>query len=638
MCGIAGLIDPALQADELRATVRRMTDTLVHRGPDDEGCFVTDGAGLGMRRLSIIDVAGGHQPVGNENGSVQVIFNGEIYNYLELRAALAGAGHTFRTHSDTEAIAHAYEAYGVEWLSRLRGMFAIALWDQPARRLMLARDRLGKKPLFYVQDGRRLLFASEIKALLAADARLAEEDPDALVPYLRFGFIGEPRTMFRRIRKLPAAHYLVHHDGDTRVVPYWQLTFDEGGMAPRSERQWREELDALLEEAVRIRLMSEVPLGVFLSGGLDSSTIVAYMRKAGVRPLKTFTIGFDRPEWDETADAQRVAQQLDTEHHVLTVRGGDLVANLPDTILKLVRCFDEPFGDSSSLPTYHVSKLAREHVTVILSGDGGDELFAGYPSYQGIRFAEQYRRLPAWLGRQLLPGLAHAAAALLPPGHRYGALRAERVLRDSALPFAAMYVDKMSLCRREQVAAVLSAATRARLNGSPEADVPPDVRAVLHSALPAVSKASYGDFRFRLLDDMLVKVDRMSMAHSLEVRSPLLDHRLVEFVGRMPPHLKLRGWQTKAILRDTVRRYLPPQTLRKRKQGFSVPLRDWLRTGLHEMVGDYLDGSRPRLSADMFNRAAISAILREHRTGAADHSNMIWLLLNYAAWRELYVA
>jgi asparagine synthase (glutamine-hydrolysing) len=635
MCGIAGLIDPASPARAVEETLRCMTSTLFHRGPDDGGTFAANGVGLGMRRLAIIDVASGQQPVSTEDGTIQVVVNGEIYNFLELRAELARAGHTFRTRSDSEVIAHMYEEHGVDFLARLRGMFAIALWDKRAQRLLLARDRMGKKPLFYALLGDRLFFGSEIKALLAAAPRRGEPVPSGLPPYLRFGFVPEPRTMFRDVHKLPAAHFLVHEAGATRIAPYWTLRFEAD---PRpSQAEWREKLDAALEEAVRIRLMSEVPLGSFLSGGIDSSAVVAYMRRAGVQPLRTFTIGFDRPEWDESADAAAVAARLDTDHHVLRLREEDLTANLPATLLALVRQFDEPFGDSSALPTYHVSRLAREHVTVILSGDGGDELFAGYPSYRGLRFAESYRRLPAWLAQTLLPAMARGVASHLPLGRRYGALRVAKVLHDSALPFPSMYLSKSAVCAADAVRRVLTPDARLGLAGDGDGVWPPDIDAVMRSALPSVSKASYADFRFRLLDDMLVKVDRMSMAHGLEVRCPLLDHRLVELVARMPPGLKLRGFETKAVFRDTVRPYLPARTVRKRKQGFSVPLREWLRTRLREMVGDYLEAGGGRLPSALFDRRAVAAMLAEHHRGAADYSQLIWSLLNYAAWQELYV-
>ena len=466
MCGIAGLVDPAVPAAPMRRIVSLMTDTLVHRGPDDEGLYVAHGVGLGMRRLSIIDVAGGQQPIANEDGSVQVVFNGEIYNYLELRKELSRRGHVFRTNSDTEVIAHLYEEKGVETFADLRGMFAVALWDQRARRLVLARDRMGKKPLFYAQRGNTLLFGSEIKAILAADPTLAEPDVDSLAPYLQYGVVPEPRTMFRHVRKLQTGHWLVHEGGETTVAPYWRLEFIDDEASAPSRQQVIEELDRLLEEAVRIRLMSEVPLGIFLSGGLDSSTLVAYAHKAGLRPIKTFTIGFDRRAWDESADAEVVARHFGTDHHVLTLREQDLADDLPDTVLTLVRHFDEPFGDSSALPTYYVSKLAREHVTVILSGDGGDELFAGYTAYKGLRFAHHYQRVPQWLGRRHFPDIVEHGARWLPPGRRYGALRIARVLRDSELPFERRYLLKGSLCRPDLFRQLLTDDAAMRLSRS----------------------------------------------------------------------------------------------------------------------------------------------------------------------------
>jgi asparagine synthase (glutamine-hydrolysing) len=637
MCGIAGLIDPDLSKSTVRPMLQRMTDAIIHRGPDAEGFFISDGVGLGMRRLSIIDVAGGRQPIANEDGQVQVVFNGEIYNYLALRNDLTRRGHLFRTNSDTEVIVHAYEERGVDSLTDLCGMFGIALWDQRARRLLLARDRLGKKPLFYAKRGNQLLFGSEMKAILAADPTLAEPDPESVVPYFQYGALGEPRTIFRQIRKLPAAHWLVYQDGEIQIAPYWRLNLDDGGAARPNRKQVMEELDALLEEAVRIRLMSEVPLGVFLSGGLDSSTIVAYAHKAGLRPLKTFTIGFDRPEWDESADAEVVARHFQTDHHVLTLREQDVATSLPETLLALVRHFDEPFGDQAALPMYHVSKLAREHVTVLLSGDGGDELFAGYTTYQALQFAEHYRRLPRWLGGDRLPALVQSGAQWLPAGRRYSALRVAKVLRDSRLPFEAMYLTRASSCGPDLLRQLFTEDLIDQLHHTQVPSYADDISAVMRSSLPAVSKASYADLRSGLVDGILVKVDRMSMAHSLEVRSPLLDHRLVEFALGLPPSLKLRGWETKAILRDTVRRYLPRSTARKPKQGFRVPLREWLRTGLHEMVGDFLESANGRLPPEIFNRATIGRLLLQHRQGEADHSVPIWLLLNYAAWQDLYI-
>jgi len=633
MCGIAGIVDPALPREEILRIVRRMVDTLVHRGPDDDGYFADDGVGLGIRRLSIIDVAGGHQPLGNEDGRIQAVCNGELYNFADVRARLQARGHTFRTGSDVEIVPHAYEEFGIECLSEIRGMFGLALWDGGARRLLLARDRLGKKPLFYSYRRGRLLFGSEIKALLAADPELAEENEEALAPYFRFGFVPEPMTAFRHVWKLPAAHRLVHQDGNLAIEPYWELDPGADPVPPVDHAEAVEELDRLLEEAVRIRLVSDVPLGIFLSGGLDSSTIVAYAHRSGQHPLKTFTIGFDRPSWDESPDAQLVADHFGTDHHVLVLREEDLAASLQETIFTLVRHCDEPFGDSSALPTYFVSKLAREHVTVILGGDGGDEIFLGYSSYRGIRFAEQYRRLPAFLASGLIPGALGLAARWMPAGRRYGLQRAQKVLRDSVLPFEQMYAAKQSVCRETVIRQLFGSEPP----GAGDRWFPPDVAATLHSGLPSLAKAGFSDLRFGLVNDMLVKVDRMSMASSLEVRTPLLDHRLVEFVSALPPDFKLRGWQGKAILRDTVGPALPRATLRKRKQGFAVPLREWLRTNLNEMVGDYLEARDGGLSADIFDRSGVRRILREHRGGEADHSTAIWLLLIYATWHDLYL-
>jgi asparagine synthase (glutamine-hydrolysing) len=636
MCGIAGIIDPALPSGEIRRTLERMADAIWHRGPDEGGFFVRDGVGLAIRRLSIIDVGGGHQPVGNEDRQVQVVLNGEIYNYLDLRAELLGRGHTFRTSSDTEVIAHLYEEKGADCLTKLRGMFGVAVWDQRNRRLFLGRDRLGKKPLFYARQGKRLVFGSEIKAILAASPELADPDPQAVVPYFRHGFVSEPKTMFRGIRKLPAAHWLSYREGEATISRYWQLRIPDDARASRPVGEVKEELDHLLAESVRIRLMSEVPLGVFLSGGLDSSTVVAYAHKAGLRPLKTFTIGFDRPEWDESRDAQAVADHFQTDHHVLHLSEDDLKAHLPETVLSLVHHFDEPFGDSSSLPTYYVSKLARQHVTVILSGDGGDELFLGYTSHQGVKFAEYFQRLPPWLKRRTLPMLARAGAGCLPAGQKYGALRAVKVLEDSLLPFERMYVSKGALCSEDMLKQLFTKEFSAQTSRFRTPQYSDDVAEAIHSDMLPLDKASHIDLKHRLLEDMLVKVDRMSMAHSLEVRSPLLDHRLVEFALSLPTSLKLQRWRTKAILRDTVRRYLPAATLRKRKHGFSVPLREWFRGSLHEMVCDYLSAANGQLAPGVFNHVTVSRLIDEHYRGERDHSSVLWLLLNYAAWNSVY--
>ncbi len=635
MCGIAGIIDPRLSPDEVRSVLRDMTDVIAHRGPDDQGHVARHGAGIGMRRLSIIDVAGGQQPIANEDGSIHVICNGEIYNFDLLRPRLRQRGHVFATASDSEVLLHLYEDHGVDAFRELRGMFGAAIWDHGRRRLILGRDRLGKKPLYYAQLGDRFLFGSEMKSLLAAEPRLRERDDTQLAEYFQFGYLHEPNTIYRHIKKVPAGHFAVLEDGQLKIEAYWRLDFTTNDQ--RSPQQWCDELDHLLTEAVRVRLQSEVPLGVFLSGGIDSSAVVAYAHAAGLRPIKTFTIGFDRPAWDESEDALRVARHFDTDHHVLHLSEAELRTSLPETLLKLTRHFDEPFGDDSALPTYHVSKLAREHVTVILSGDGGDELFAGYSSYQGARFAQHYRRrLPFWLGHHVLPGMARTTARFLPEGLRYQALRVAKVLRDSSLPFERAYRDKTSIWNDRELRQLI---TPDLLNGCDyfgEQYLPDALWQIMQSDRDVVSRLTEIDIHSYLVDDILMKVDRMSMAHSLEVRSPLLDHHVVELAASMPTQMKLRGRVGKAVLRDVLARHLPPQTLTKRKQGFAVPLRDWFRHGLSEMVSDYLEYNGGRLPSHIFSQEKVQQILHQHRQGVADHGRKIWSLLSFAAWHDLY--
>ncbi len=635
MCGIAGMIDPSRDANDMRRAARRMTDVIIHRGPDDQGAYVEDGVSIAMRRLSIIDLAGGHQPIANEADDIHVVCNGEIYNFAELREQLLAAGHRFTTQSDTEVIVHLYEQHGVDCFQYLRGMFGIAIWDRTNRRLVLGRDRLGKKPLYYAHQKDRLWFGSEIKSLLAAEPQLNQADYSTLAEFFQFGYLHEPKTFYQAILKLPAAHYAVFERGQLTIQPYWRFSFQPDDQP--TLLQWEDRLDALLEDCVRVRLRSDVPLGVFLSGGIDSSAVVAYAHQAGLHPLKTFTIGFDRDEWDESEDAWRIAKHFETDHHVLRLSSTDLKRHFADTLLEIVRHFDEPFGDASALPTYHVSKLAREHVTVILSGDGGDELFAGYNSYRGALFGTRYRSmLPNWLGRHVLPSLTDAAANSLPQRHRYALRRAAKVMRDSALPFAAGYRDKISIWTPREVRELLRQDVLDQSDFAGDQYLPDSLWTILQSSGDIVSRLSEIDIRSYLVDDILVKVDRMSMAHSLEVRSPLLDHHMLEFAATIPSRFKVERNTGKALLRRVLDRHLPPRTINKAKQGFSVPLRDWFRHGFSELLGDYLLGGSSRLPGDVFVQSKVEAVLDEHRRGVADHGRKIWLLLVFAAWQDQY--
>jgi asparagine synthase (glutamine-hydrolysing) len=615
--------------------VAAMVSTLVHRGPDDQGLTAARGAAIGMCRLSIIDIHGGNQPIFTEDASIAVVQNGEIYNFAALRTELEASGHRFRTRSDTEVIAHAYEEHGaVTGMASLHGMFAIAIWDSRTHTLVLARDRLGKKPLYFAHDGRRVVFGSEIKALLAADPALGTVDDEALVPYLRYGFVPEPRTMYRHIQVVPPGHVLTFQDGRLTVTQYWHPIPPDGDAAPKTFESCLEELDALFVDAVQERLVSEAPLGLFLSGGLDSSIVTAYAARASRAPVRTFTIGFDHPRWDESKDAARVAAHFGTDHHELTLHERDVERTLPETLFALAGAFDQPFGDPSALPMYHVSQLAAEHVTVILGGDGADELFGGYSTYRGVAFADWFRRLPL---AALAPALARLTAVTL-RWKRYELLRAAKVLDDSLLPFEDLYLRKKTILRAPQLERLLSAELRPQVLGTePPAWIPPDVATILRGSASRVQRMGYGDLRFGLLNDMLVKVDRMSMAHSLEVRSPFLDHRIVEFALRLPAAWKVRRQTTKYALRETVRGVLPAATLSKPKQGFNVPLREWLCGSLASLTDDLLLGS-DLLPRELFDHTGVEALLAAHRERRADHSDAIWLLLSYAAWRSTRTA
>jgi asparagine synthase (glutamine-hydrolysing) len=635
MCGIVGAVQFGLSDLEFEARLRRMTDQIVHRGPNSAGHLCANGCGIGMRRLSIIDLAGGHQPISNEAGSIHIVCNGEIYNFVELRKDLIARGHQFKTHSDTEVVLHLYEEYGDQCLQHLRGMFGLAILDaRGAGRLLVARDRLGKKPIFIANAGGAFYLASEMKSILAVAPELAEPDYSTLAEFFQFGYIRQPKTIYRHIRRLPAGHYGVYEHGHFSVQDYWRLPVEINETL--TEREWREELDATLKESVRIRMRSDVPLGVFLSGGLDSSTIVAYASQEVSHPLMTFTIGFDRTEWDESEDAARVARHFGTQHHLLRLTEAEMRESLQDSLQRIVFHCDEPFGDASALPTYIVSRLARQHATVILSGDGGDELFAGYTFYRGMQFAEKYRRyLPYWLGRKGLPGVFQWASRLLPGGIRYKTQRIAKVLRDSALPLEQAYRDKASIWLASDLHELFSPDLISEQEFLGTQFLPDEMMQVLRSDRELVGKISEIDIHSYMLDDILVKVDRMSMAHSLEVRSPLLDHKVVELAARMPTSMKIRNRQGKHILREVVRPKIPPAVVRKGKQGFSVPLRDWFRGQLASFVKETL-GPNGSLPKEIFNQSKVQQTLQEHREGRVDNARKIWLLLMFATWHKLY--
>ncbi len=624
MCGICGIIDFGRNEPAPTATLAAMNDTLRHRGPDEDGLLRTAFATLAMRRLRVIDPAGGRQPVTNEAETISAVYNGEIYNFRELRADLTRQGHTFRTRSDTEVIVHAYEEFGEGCLDRFRGMFAFALWDSRCQRLFLGRDRLGIKPLHYWVSGDRIVFASEIKALLRFPELSPEIDEQALDLYLTYGYIPSPFTIFRGIRKLPPAHFLIAERGRTVVRGYWD--FIPADRSTRSEGEYREALRERLRESVRMHLVSDVPLGAFLSGGLDSSTVVALMSETLPGPVKTFSIGFREGAFNELPHARAVADRYGTEHHELLVEP-EAIERLP----ALLTHFDEPFGDSSAIPTYLVSEFARKHVTVVLTGDGGDEIFGGYEWQRRYLMTRRFQALPLSIRRRL-PSLA---AFRGPVRYRAGQEKLRNFLLDAALPAEDGYLRRLTLFDARAREALYSPDLQRTLNGW-------DSQAALRywlQRLPATdfrNRMLYADTHFYCPEDCLTKVDRMSMAWSLEARVPLLDHTLVEFMASVPPDLKLRGLTSKYLFRRAVRDLLPGPLLVKRKQGFSIPLGRWLRGPLHDALRDSLLGVRARqrgwLRTDLIQR-----MLDQHATGERDHAHRLWALLALELWAREYV-
>ncbi len=625
MCGIAGKLnyDPACPVDA--PGLQRMCHTLIHRGPDDWGLYIDGALGLAMRRLSIIDLATGQQPIHNEARTVWTVYNGEIYNFPELRRRLEARGHAFYTHTDTEVIVHLYEEYGVDFPRHLNGMFAIAVWDAVQRRLVLARDHMGIKPLYYAALSDRLLFGSEIKALLADDFR-PTLDLDAVSIYLSLLYIPAPYSIYREIRKLEPAHTLVWQDGRIDVRPFWDLASVTPLQPPYDASLLQSELRARLAAAVQQQLVADVPLGIFLSGGLDSSAIVAFARQSHNGPLKTFSIGFDDPSYDETHLARIVAERFETEHTELTVR-----PDATDLAPKLVAHFDEPFADSSAIPTYYLAQLTRRHVTVALGGDGGDELFAGYATYQADKLAAVYEHLPGPISRGLVP----AVVRQLPVSDRKVSfdLKARRFVAHALLEPGRRHYAWKAFFNDDLKGELLDPGLRAALNGGLDGYGPFRRQYEAAAHLDELSRYQYADTRVSLPDDMLTKVDRMSMAHSLEARVPLLDVGLVEFAFRLPGALKMPGLKLKHFFRETMRDILPREILRQPKRGFNAPMSRWLKTDLRPLVESYLAPDTVARQG-FFQPAVVSRLVADHQAGRADYSRNLWALLMFNLWAE----
>ncbi len=635
MCGITGAVwtSPGKAVDE--DVLSRMTAVLRHRGPDDHGTYYRPldaandhpvGVALGHRRLSIIDLAGGHQPMSNEDGSVWVLLNGEIYNFRQLRCRLEAAGHRFRTQCDTEVLVHLYEEEGEQFVRQLNGMFALAIWDSPRNQLLLARDRLGQKPLFYRREANRLLFASELKSIVQVPDVPRQIDPQALDLYLVYQYVPHPWTIFAGTSKLSPGHYAVWRADRLEVRPYWQPDLNREDPLPANE--YKEELRRLLRSAVQLRLQSDVPLGAFLSGGVDSTIIVALMQQLGDEPARTFSIGFAERQYDETRFARLAARHLGTRHQEFRVEP-DAVEILP----KLVWHYDEPFADSSAVPTWYVSQLTRQHVTVALTGDGGDELFAGYPRYRAVALAARCDRLP----RPLRKVLAGPIRRLIPPSARYKSplRRLRRFLEqlDQAPP--ERYLGWIAIFDADQRRALY---TDEFARSLPEED-PLDFLAQaqrLSEKRDAVTSTSLMDLLTYLPCDLMTKVDIASMAHGLECRQPMLDYRVVELAARMPLRYKLRGGRGKRLLLEAFGHLLPGEICRRGKMGFGVPLDSWFRGPLAPFAESLLLDRRTA-SRGYFRRQRVAQLLSEHIAGRADHSYRLWSLVVFELWQRTWV-
>jgi len=620
MCGIAGIFNYRDSAPVDRFQLKRMGDSMVHRGPDDEGFFLSGPLGFAHRRLSIIDIKSGHQPMFNEDHSIVIVFNGEIYNHQELRAELEPKGHTYRTNSDTESIIHAYEEFGDDFETHLTGMFGFALWDAPRRRLVLSRDRLGIKPLYYTVHRDRLIFASEIKAILEVEGIERRIDYDALDAYLSLRYVPGPKTMFRDIFKLQPGHTLVVQSGRIEVRPYWDVTFSE---EPRDERRVMEEFETLLFEVCRSHLMSEVPYGVFLSGGVDSSSIAAVLRAILKDRVTTFTVGYDQAEGINEFDyARMVSQHVGTRHHELALPTKDFA----DWIPRLVWHLDEPVGDPACIPLYFLARYAKERATVLHSGEGADEILAGYSIYKKMEVINRFCGGPLFpLGQVVGRGLAPLC----------GKGKLARYLRLFAQPLDERY--------RGVSGHFLSGFKHELIKGGVLPD--PGGSSLLAEtfrgyynrveAARNLNKMLYVDTHTWLPDDLLVKADKMTMAASVELRVPFLDHRLVEFAARLPVSYKFRGGETKYLLKKVMERYLPPEVIYRSKKGFPVPIAQWFRNGLHELASDTLLSPHAKVGAYL-SRDCIGKMLLWHKSERSDLSDELWGLLVLEYWLQTF--
>ena len=631
MCGIYGVAEFNRPDAPLAPLLERMGSVIEHRGPDDFGHYVGRGIGLGMRRLSIIDVSGGHQPISNEDETLWIVLNGEIYNFPTLRQELEAKGHRFRTRTDTEVIVHLYEEEGLDFFRRLRGMFALALWDANRERLVLGRDRIGEKPLYIRREPGRLLFASEMKSILQLSDVPRRLNLSALEEYLALGYVPAPLSLIEGIEKLLPGHYLVVEQGGIENREYWDVPFGEP--EEHSEAEWIEQIRAKLLETVKMQLISDVPLGAFLSGGLDSSTIVAAMAKMTGRPVKTYSIGYqgEHSYYNELPYAKAVAQAFHTEHHEIVVH-----PEVSELLPKLIWHLDEPVADSACLTTYLVSKLARQSVTVILSGVGGDELFGGYRRYLGDSLMKYYRLLPAPLRKSWLPALLARVPQDRHSSWKDYARYAAAFVKSAELDPASRYMGYVTLFAPQVQRELLRNKLAGNSNGSDLAAAALQNYFRRRTDSDSLNRIIYADLKTSLADDLLAMTDRMSMAASIECRAPLVDFELVELASRMPSSLKVRGFTLKYLMKKVVAPWLPREILSRKKRGFGAPMGAWLRKDLHATVSDLLSEEQVRRRG-LFHWPVIERILAAHREQRRDHTDHLFALIALETWCRIFL-
>lgn len=626
MCGIVGFVNSGLR-EANREILERMNKCIIHRGPDEDGFYLSENVALAMRRLAIIDLSGGQQPIYNRDKTKAIVFNGEIYNFQELRADLEKRGHTFYTHGDTEVIIHLYDEYGKDCVKYLRGMFAFAIWDTVEKSLFIARDRVGKKPLLYShQPNGNLIFGSEFRALLAHTEISREIDFEAIHHYLSYLCVPAPLTAYKQIRKLEPAHWLLWKNGEIKTERYWSPDFHK--KIKISEPEAEEETLRILREATKMRMISEVPLGAFLSGGVDSSVVVALMAEASEKPVKTFSIGFEEEDFSELKYARKVAEHVGAEHHEFIVK-----PNAVEILPTLVEHYGEPYADSSAIPTYYVARETRRHVTVALNGDGGDESFAGYERYLAMRLSEKYHKIPAFIRK----GLIENAVKLLPTSElkRSRARDLKRFLKAASLPKVERYFRWVGAIDRESKASLYTKDFQERIKHSDSADF---IRRWFDKANGSgiVDATMLTDQMTYLPNDLLVKVDIASMANSLEARSPLLDHKVIEFAAGLPENIKLKGAENKSLLKKVGSRLVPPEVLYRKKMGFGVPVGHWFRAELKDYLKENLL-SEKFAKRGIVKSEVVTKLVNEHISSEKDHIWQLWTLLMLELWFQQFI-